>query len=86
MGEFSPHSRAQGVFGELLMSCLECVWHLIRVHLCRIGPEGPRRPSVLAVAESVQRLPEVSRTKLNLLFYEIKCLKHVHASCLYVIG
>ena len=71
-----------GVVYELFRVC----WHLIRVHLCRIGPEGSRRPSVLAVAESVQRLPEVSRTKLNLLFYEIKCLKHVHASCLYVIG
>ncbi|KAG8634208.1 hypothetical protein MANES_17G019001v8 [Manihot esculenta] len=71
-----------GVVYELFRVC----WHLIRVHLCRIGPEGPRRPSVLAVAESVQRLPEVSRTKLNLLFYEIKCLKHAHASCLYVIG
>ena len=65
------------------MSCLECVWHLIRVHLCRIGPEGPRRPSVLAVAESVQRLPEVSRTKLNLLFYEIQMPKA--CSCIMFI-
>ncbi|KAG8661335.1 hypothetical protein MANES_02G225450v8 [Manihot esculenta] len=47
------------------MSCLECVWHLIRVHLCRIGPEGPRRPSVLAVAESVQRLPECCRYEVD---------------------
>ncbi|KAG8648899.1 hypothetical protein MANES_08G050150v8 [Manihot esculenta] len=54
----------EGVFGELFMSCLECAWHLIRVHLCRIGPEGPRRPAVLAVAESVQRLPEVCRSEV----------------------
>ncbi|KAG8641025.1 hypothetical protein MANES_13G096000v8 [Manihot esculenta] len=41
---------------------------LMKKRLTRIGPEGSRRPSVLAVAESVQRLPEVSRTKINLLF------------------
>ena len=56
-----------GGFWAVAYELLECVWHLIRVHLCRIGPEGPRRPSVLAVAESVQRLPEVSGTKLNVL-------------------
>ena len=57
------------------------VWHLIRVHLCRIGPEGPRGPAVLAVAESVQRLPEVSRTNSNVL----SMFTH-HEYHVYVLG
>ena len=55
-------------FWVVVYEWLECVWHLIRVHLCRIGPERPRRPVVLAVAESVSVCQEVSRTKLNVLF------------------
>ncbi|KAG8639630.1 hypothetical protein MANES_14G158166v8 [Manihot esculenta] len=68
-----------GGFWELFLSCLKCVWHLIRVHLCRIRPEGLRRPSVLAVAESVQRLPE-DRTRGTEEAISVSCCRVSPAS------
>ncbi|KAG8642551.1 hypothetical protein MANES_12G098140v8 [Manihot esculenta] len=64
-------------FWVVVYEWLECVWHLIRVHLCRTGPEGSRRPSVLAVAESVQRLPEFCRSVVGQEDVKSKGLAHV---------
>ncbi|KAG8634188.1 hypothetical protein MANES_17G018861v8 [Manihot esculenta] len=40
----------------------------------RTGPEGSRRPSVLAVAESVQRLPECCRFEVDREVSRVKVL------------
>ena len=53
--------RFRGDYGELFKSYSKYVWHLIRVHLCRIGPESSRRSSELEISESVQYLPEEQR-------------------------